>query len=325
MPLPTTILDQLDTFGPQRCRQLTYPQADAYTRKLARSHYENFTVASWLLPRRLRAGFRHVYCFCRWADDLADEAGDPARALELLDWWRDELDRCYAGRPRHPVFVALSPTIERSELERRPFDDVLDAFVQDQRVTRYETFAQVLDYCTRSANPVGRLVLQLCGYRDDQRRQLSDATCTALQLTNFWQDVRRDIVERDRVYLPRDVAEAHGLDIDLMVEAVRTSAAGAAAAAGMSAIATPCRAALRDLVGRTASLFAQGRALWPLLSPDVRPDVKLFTRGGESVLRLIRGQGYDTLERRPRLGVSTKAGLILRAAWGRMLPGKGAR
>jgi len=202
----SAVLEQLDTFGPQRCEQLTYEQADEYTRRLARTQYENFTVVSWLLPVRLRADFQHVYAFCRWADDLGDETGDTDRSHELLAWWRDELTACYQGDPRHPVFVALAPTIEQHDIPRKPFDDLIDAFVQDQTVTRYDTWDQAIDYCTRSADPVGRLVLYLCGYRDAQRQQFSDATCTALQLINFWQDVRRDIIERDRVYVPRDIA-----------------------------------------------------------------------------------------------------------------------
>ena len=316
MPLSTAILDQLETFGPKRCPQLTYAQADDYTRRLARSHYENFTVVSWLLPRRLRDDFRHVYAFCRWADDLGDETGDPGRSLELLEWWRQELDRCYAGQPRHPVFVALAPTLERHDIPRTPFDDLIDAFVQDQRTTRYATFDQVLDYCTRSANPVGQLVLYLCGYRDQHRQQLSDATCTALQLTNFWQDVRRDIVDRGRVYLPDDVARAHGLDIELMVRTV-------CSAEPTETLTSSLCATVRDLVERTRPLFAQGRALWPLVTPHVRPDIKLFTFGGEAILKRIRRQGYDTLTRRPRLGGRVKAGLLLRAAWGKLFAGRG--
>jgi squalene synthase HpnC len=326
--MPPPIIQQLDTYGPRTCAQLDYAQADAYTRDLAHSHYENFTVVSWLLPRSLREHFHHVYAFCRWADDLGDEAGDPARALELLAWWRVELDRCYAGAPRHPVFVALRPTIERYDIPRQPFDDLIDAFVQDQRLHRYDTLAQTLDYCTRSANPVGRLVLYLCGYRDDRRQALSDATCTALQLANFWQDVRRDILERDRVYVPAEVAAAHGLDIATLVTAVKADAASCSAgcaaplpSAGITAlpgVLPAYRATLKDLVDRTAPLFAQGRGLWPLLNRRVRLDIELFTLGGESILRLIRSQNYDTLSRRPTLSKSAKLALLSRALLGRL-------
>ena len=172
----SSVLDQLDTYGPDHCEPLTHDQAVAYTRELAESHYENFTVVSWLLPERLRDDFRNVYSFCRWADDLGDETGSRERSVELLEWWRRELDACYDGQPRHPVFIALSPTIERHDIPRKPFDDLIDAFLQDQRVVRYDTWEQVCDYCTRSADPVGRLVLYLAGYRDDERQRLSDAT-----------------------------------------------------------------------------------------------------------------------------------------------------
>ncbi len=314
MDMASAILQQLDTYGPRHCEQLDYAQAAAYTRELVRSHYENFTVVSWFLPRKLREDFGHVYAFCRWADDLGDETGDPAKSLELLAWWRRELDACYAGRPRHPVFVALARTIEKHRIPARPFEDLIDAFVQDQTVTRYDTWEQVLDYCTRSANPVGRLVLYLCGYRDEMRQNLSDRTCTALQLANFWQDVRRDIVERDRVYVPRDVADLHGLDIDAMAAAVKADG-------DTGAFASAYRATLHDLVDRTWPLFADGRRLWPHVTPDVRLDIKLFTLGGEAILRMIERQHYDTLSHRPSLSKGVKIGLMLQAAMGKLASG----
>ena len=328
----SAILDQLDTYGPDRCEALSYEDAAAYTRRLARSHYENFTVVSWLLPRHLRDDFRHVYSFCRWADDLGDETGDPQRSLQLLAWWRRELDVCYEDCPRHPVFVALNRTIHRHDIPREPFDLLIDAFEQDQRIRRYDTWEQVLDYCRRSADPVGRLVLYLCGYRDEQRQQLADATCTALQLANFWQDVRRDILERDRVYIPRDVASAHGLDLSVMVEAVGLSASNDPSCkacgtgrglplAGMRAIRPAFRSTMRELVDRTQDLFTRGRGLWPLVEPAVRTDIKLFTLGGEAILRRIRRQDYDTLERRPTLGRLARIGLMLRALLGKLRAG----
>lgn len=326
--MPSLVLDQLDTFGPTRCQRVSYEEATAYTRRLVRSQYENFTVVSWFLPRHLRDPFAHVYAFCRWADDMGDETGDRQRSLDLLAWWREELDRCYAGEPRHPVYVALWPTIQRCDIPRKPFDDLIDAFVQDQRVTRYESWAQVLDYCTRSADPVGRLVLYLCGYRDEQRQQLSDATCTALQLANFWQDVRRDVLERDRVYVPADVAGKHGLPVELMVKAIRQDAAKAGEPGcgcadngpdvGVRALRPAYQRTVKELVERTWPLFERGRGLWPLVTPDVRLDIKLFSLGGESILKLIERQGYDTLSRRPRLGKAAKLGLMFRAVAGRL-------
>ncbi len=329
--MDTAVLSQLDRFGPDHCEQLTYEQATQYTRALAQSHYENFTVVSWLLPRHLRDDFRHVYAFCRWADDLGDEAGDRTRALQLLDWWRREIDACYAGAPRHPVFVALRQTIQRHDIPRKPFDDLVDAFAQDQTVVRYRTWDQLLDYCTRSANPVGRLVLYMCGYRDPERQSLSDATCTALQLANFWQDVRRDALDRDRVYIPEEVARRHGLDIELMAAAIRADASAEEPAgcgcsgachssAGIRALLPSYRATLHELVDRTWPLFTQGRQLWPLVSPQVRSDIKLFTLGGESILRMIQRQDYDTLSHRPSLSRPAKARLMLRVLLGRFVP-----
>src|SRR5271168_3755179 len=179
----------------------TLPEARAYCARLARSHYENFSVASWFLPARLRQHFFNVYAYCRISDDLGDEVGDTAASLELLAQWQQELDACYRGSPKHPVFVALAETVRAFDIPIHEFSDLLIAFRQDQTVTRFETFDDVLAYCRYSANPVGHLVLYLCGYRDPARQQLSDFTCTALQLANFWQDVTVDYA-KDRIYLP---------------------------------------------------------------------------------------------------------------------------
>jgi len=184
-------------------------EAQKYTKWLATHHYENFNVVSWLLPKALHQHFYNVYAYCRWADDLGDEVPDAARALELLAWWEHELDACYEGKPSHPVFVALRQTIIAKDIPKQPFADLLKAFRQDQTVKRYPDWDAVLNYCVYSANPVGRLVLYLCGYRDEQRQLLSDATCTALQLANFWQDVSRDL-EKGRIYIPLDAARPTG-------------------------------------------------------------------------------------------------------------------
>lgn len=325
------VLDQLDTYGPHHCEPLSYEQASDYTRRLATSHYENFTVVSWLLPKRLRDDFRHVYSFCRWADDLGDEAGSKDRSLELLAWWRRELDLCYAGTPRHPVFVALHRTIDKHDIPRKPFDDLIDAFVQDQHVSRYQTWDQVIDYCTRSADPVGRLVLYLCGYRDEERQRLSDATCTALQLANFWQDVRRDVLERDRVYIPGEVASKHHLDIETMVAAINHDAAIKAEQANscstcnnlpnatITAQLSAYRATVKELCDRTWPLFEKGHALWPMVAKDVRLDIQLFSLGGEATLKMIRNQNYNTLERRPSVSKAAKMLLMMRALCAKFL------
>lgn len=330
--MPSILLRELDTFSPPpgSCAAVSPDEARAYTRQITRNHHENFWVVSRLLPRELRDDFHAVYAFCRWADDLADEAESPERALELLAWWRQELTWCYDGRPRHPVFVALRPTIEKHDLPSQPFADLIDAFVQDQSVKRYATFEQLLDYCTRSANPVGRLVLMMFGVRDNDSFALADATCTALQLTNFWQDVRRDILQRNRVYLPANVAAEHGLDLEAMVrltrldDAVRCRSCGPAPGSlaatsgggGLGELMPACGATIRDLVGKTRPRFAKGRQLWPRVETRYRKQLQLFTVGGEAVLRKIEHQHYDTWTRRPRLGKFTKAGLLLRVAMG---------
>src|SRR5438132_169469 len=179
---------ELTRYGPNGSyAPFTAAAARSYCARLARSHYENFSVASLLLPRRLLPHFHAVYAYCRWADDLADEAGGGAEALALLRWWREELLRCYDGRPSHPVMLALRPTIRRFAIPPRPFLDLLRAFEQDQAVKHYRTYEQLLGYCRHSANPVGHLVLYLCACYDPGRAALADHICTGLQLANFWQ------------------------------------------------------------------------------------------------------------------------------------------
>ncbi len=277
-------------------------EALAYTRQLATSHYENFNVVSWLLPGRLHQHFYNVYAYCRWADDLSDEVPDPARALRLLDWWESELRLCYSASPAHPVFVALAPTVREFDIPMDPFLDLLTAFRQDQTTRRYPTWDAVLAYCRYSANPVGRLVLYLCGYRDSQRQRLSDFICTALQLANFWQDVARDL-EKGRIYIPLELMAAHGVaEADIVARGF-----------------TPAYASLlRDLIARTRALFAAGQPLAEQVSPDLRVDVDLFSRGGLAVLEAIERIGYATLKTRPALSRRTQARLLGRALVSRL-------
>lgn len=271
--------------------------AFAYARWLATSHYENFHVVSFLLPRRLHQDFFNVYAFCRWADDLGDEIGDPEESLRLLDWWRDQLNRCFAGEAEHPVFIALGETIRRHELPGEPFHHLIDAFVQDQTVNRYKDFEQLLGYCNKSANPVGRLVLHLCGYRDPQRMLLSDATCTALQLANFWQDVTVDL-EKDRVYLPLETLDRYGYTVAELYGRRFNRA---------------FRAAMRELVARTRALFEQGLPLARMVDRRLALDIELFSRGGMKILEKIEQQNYDVLGQRPVITRTERAGLLLRA------------
>src|SRR6267143_666773 len=272
-------------------------EAQAYTRWLATHHYENFNVASWLLPKELHQHFYNLYAYCRWADDLGDEIPVRERALELLDWWERELNACYEGRPSHAVFVALRETIVAKDVPKQPFADLLKAFRQDQVVKRYPTWDAVLDYCAYSANPVGRLVLYLCGYRDEERQKLSDATCTALQLANFWQDVSRDL-DIGRIYIPLDAAAAQGLTENDIVERrfderyIRL---------------------MKDLIARTRELFAEGTPLTRMVDARLSVDLEMFSRGGLAVLDAIEAMGYDTLHHRPSLSKGKQARLLGRA------------
>ncbi len=279
----------------------------AYTRWLAQVHYENFHVVSLLLPRRLRQDFRNVYSFCRWSDDLGDEIEDPRRSLELLEWWSGELKAMYRGVVRHPVFVALKQTVETHGIPEQPFADLIHAFVQDQRVTRYATYEDLLGYCRYSANPVGRLVLHLCGYTDEPRRQLSDDTCTALQLANFWQDVGRDW-EKGRVYIPLEEMKRHSYSIEHLEQDLKQG------------VARPAfRNLMQELVHRTQKLFQKGLPLIDLVDRCLSVDVELFSGGGLAVLEMIRRQDYDTVARRPKLGKWDRFKLLSRAVSRRII------
>jgi squalene synthase HpnC len=269
-------------------------EAQKYTRWLATHHYENFNVVSWLLPKELHQHFYNVYAYCRWADDLGDEVPEAARALELLRWWERELEACYEGKPSHPVFVALRETIVAKDIPKQPFADLLKAFRQDQTVKRYADWNGVLGYCVYSANPVGRLVLYLCGYRDEHRQRLSDATCTALQLANFWQDVERDL-EIGRVYIPLDAAAAHGLTENDIVE---------------RRFDERYVNLMKDLIARTRELFAEGMPLAKMVDGRLSVDLELFTRGGIAVLDAIEAMGYDTLHKRPAVSKVKQARLL---------------
>jgi squalene synthase HpnC len=278
-------------------------QSRAYCERLARSHYENFSVASWFLPARLRQHFFNVYAYCRISDDLGDEVGNPAASLLLLDQWQRELDACYAGSPRHPVFVALAETVRKFEIPQHEFSDLLTAFRQDQTITRYETFDDLLGYCRNSANPVGHLVLYLCGYRDAERQKLSDYTCTALQLANFWQDVSVDY-EKGRIYLPLESLRRFGVTEEDLTANRNT--------------ASFCEM-MRFEVARAREWFERGLPLVGKVDKEFAIDLELFTRGGQEILKAIEKQAYAVLGCRPSISKPRKLALVARAALGKLL------
>jgi len=307
---------------PERAPSLD--EAQRYCERLAAGHYENFSVATWFLPARLKQHFFNLYAYCRISDDLGDEVADKSEALRLLDEWENELNATYVsladevaagdghggveefhsavtrsqpGGPRHPVFVALRETIRQLAIPKQPFADLLVAFRSDQHNSRYETFDLVLGYCRYSANPVGRLVLYLCGYRDAERQQLSDYTCTALQLANFWQDVARDW-EKGRIYLPLEDLRRFGVTEDDIAQRR----------------ATPQFLAMMKFeVARAREWFERGLPLASKVDRELATDIELFTRGGQAILEAIERQGYDVLKQRPVISKPRKLALVLRA------------
>lgn len=293
---------ELAKYGPQTHppeKALTPRRARKYCRKLARRHYENFTVASFLLPRRLKQHFYNVYAYCRWADDLADETGDPKKSLALLEWWERQLRDCFRGRAAHPVFVALAETIKKFKIPPDPFVDLLAAFRQDQRVTRYESIDRLLDYCRYSANPVGRLVLYLGECFSAERARLADSVCTGLQLANFCQDVARDW-ERGRIYLPLADCHRYGYsESDFEKHA--------------------CNEAFRRLlaaeVEQAEGFLHAGLPLVETLPSELQLDVALFIHGGLALLQAIRRRNYDVWTQRPTVAKMEKIGLLAKCWW----------
>jgi len=289
---------ELQRFGPRAPPYVSTPaNARAYCRRLAQNHYENFTVVSWLFPRRLHQHLCNVYAYCRWADDLADEPVTGYDPTQLLAWWEAELDALFAGQPRHPVFIALAETVREFDLPRQPLADLLLAFRRDQLQTRYETLADLLTYCEKSANPVGRIVLRLGRSYDEENARLSDSICTGLQLANFWQDVARDY-QRGRIYVPQENCRTAGWD-ESRFAAGRFDRAFAEM--------------LEPLVMQTEEFFSAGEPLVHRVQPGLRLPVRLFVAGGRAVLAAIRRSGYDVWSRRPTVGRWTKLRLLAAA------------
>ncbi len=260
--------------------------------RLACAHYENFTVLSRLTPRSLRPHRAAIYAFCRTVDDIGDEVGGDR--LRALDRFEEDLDAAFAGRGRGRLFVALGETIARFDLPREPFARLIEANRIDQRTDRYESFGGLLRYCEHSANPVGRLVLMLHGYRDSERFTLSDATCTALQLANFWQDVARDLAI-GRIYIPQDEMRAFDVcEADLRADEARPAV----------------RDLIRFQVERAEEWFARGLTLLDLVGGRLRVELTLFSRGGLAILDAIRAQDCDPLVGRPTISAREKRRLI---------------
>ncbi|MDA1050615.1 MAG: squalene synthase HpnC [Planctomycetota bacterium] len=281
----------LRRFGPQaEGNRVSGAEARLYCRRLASSHYENFSVVSWLLPRALRQHFCSVYAYCRWADDLADEIGTPSESLALLEWWRSQLLDCLEGEARHPVFVALLPTIRQFSIPAAPFRDLLEAFERDQQQVRYATHIELLEYCRCSANPVGHLVLYLGRCYSETTASLSDSVCRGLQLANFLQDVAEDF-ERGRIYLPQEICVEFGYTEECFQRRI---------------VDDRWRAMMKAEVERASQHLHRG---WPLvdrLPKELRFQVELIIRGGLAILQAIRDVDYDVWTARPKVGRLTQ-------------------
>lgn len=272
------------------------PFALDHCRRIARSHYENFTVVSLFLPRSLRQDFYNFYAYCRWSDDIADEV-DEAQRLPMLNWWHQQLSLCYSGRPAHPVMLALQQTIQRHQIPVTSLEDLLSAFRQDQSKVRYDNQAELLDYCRRSANPVGRVILKFAKAEDDTNLALSDSICTGLQLANFCQDMSRDAAN-NRIYAPRELCDKHNATEAMILDAKCTP---------------QLQSMLTDWVNLTRTQFAAGRGLVARVPKWLSVDVELFLRGGLAILDKIESQNYDVWTSRPTLSKLNKLRLLGRA------------
>jgi squalene synthase HpnC len=265
---------------------------------LAKSHYENFTVVSWLLPRRLRIDVANLYAYCRTVDDIGDEA--EGNRLELLELWENDLQRCFTATPKHPVLIRLQSTIRKHSLPAEPFIRLIEANKRDQLQHRYLNWDQLLDYCHYSANPVGELYLALLGYTDTQRIQLANATCTALQLVNFWQDISRDAAN-NRIYIPQEELQRAGVSVDDVL-------CGRNSTFSAELVNTLC--------DKTTPLFHTGLDLLNLLSKREAYNVSLFTLGGMAMLDVVRANKERVLSYRPTLNKRLLWRLGLQALFG---------
>ncbi len=285
-------------------------EAQAWCRELASTHYENFHVATFFLPRRVRPHLDSIYAYCRVADDLGVGVSDPLVVTRLLDTWAAMLEECYDSpeRSMHPVFVALQETIRECHPPRQLFLDLLLAFRMDQIKTKYESWDELLEYSHYSANPVGRLVLWVCGYPEESLALLSDKVCTALQLANFWQDVVED-AERGRRYLPGDCLREFGVEEGQIEGRVFTP---------------EFRAMVEDLVTRTRAMLLDGGAISSQVDKELAVTLDLFRRRGEAILNGIAAENYDVLRGRPVVTKIRKLGLLMEAVVGKLRAGMAA-
>jgi squalene synthase HpnC len=292
-------------------RPATLEEAREHCATLARSHYENFTVVSSFFPKAKRQDMFNVYAFCRYSDDLGDEELGQGDRVEALDAWDQEIDRMFAGEPRHPILVALQETCARYSIPPKPLHDLVAAFRMDQTTTRWRDFDHLRHYCRHSADPVGRLVLYVFEEAREETFALSDETCTGLQLANFWQDVCPDLLERDRIYIPQDSLARFGVSED----EIRASCAAKrfVGLRGERPDDEKWRALMKFEVDRARGFFERGSGLLPLVRPELRVDLELFGRGGAAILDAVERQGYDVFVRRPKLSKGKKAWLVLKA------------
>ena len=281
------VLNDLARFGPNCLGyEMSVPESERYCKNLALNHYENFSVASFLLPKSIRQDFYNIYAYCRWSDDLADETSSQPNgsstsqtwnSVDLLQWWRNELRQCFAGNSKHPVFVALRSTLLRHPLPIEPFEKLLDAFCQDQHVIRYQNDEEVLAYCSGSANPVGRILLGLAKTTQADAIRQSDLVCTGLQLANFCQDIQKDAL-RNRIYLPQSRWTPYSISQQDILQGTKSA---------------PLQNALRDWVYYARDHLVQGLPLVQQVPRWLARDVQLFVRGGLAILENIERAGFD--------------------------------
>ncbi len=285
---------ELARYGPSQAETTPVAESLTYCSRWAKLHYENFVVASILLPRKFRQDFHNIYAYCRWSDNLADEIANPQQSLLLLDWWQTQLNECFNGSPRHPVMVALQQTVRKHKLLQEPFVDLLSAFRQDQQLSRYRDDAQLLDYCRRSANPVGRIVLELAGSATAENIGLSDRICTGLQLANFCQDLARD-AEQGRIYVPQTRWIAHDVVEAMFLQRQPTK---------------QLRSMLADWVVLAKAELTAGHPLVRQVPRWLRADLELFIGGGWAILETVARCDYDVWSRRPQVSKWTQLRLL---------------